>query len=103
LLSENNKLKIQPSDCFLLGMFSLIDALIDRPMKEIVTELPIDEEIRQALLGQPNRFYDLLQLVVSYEKGFWEDLPVYAKKLNIREEDLPDMYMEAVTWSHKMV
>jgi hypothetical protein len=40
---------------------------------------------------------------VSYEKGFWEDLPVYAKKLNIREEDLPDMYMEAVTWSHKMV
>ena len=94
---------MQPSDCFLLGMFSLIDALIDRPMQEIVTELPIDEEINQALLGQPNRFHDLLQLVVSYEKGFWEDLPVYAKKLNIREEDLPDMYMEAVTWSNKMI
>ena len=103
LLSENNKLEMQPSDCFLVGMFSLIDALIDRPMKEIVAELPIGDEINQALLGQPNRFHDLLQLVVSYEKGYWEDLPVYAKKLNIPEEDLPDMYLDAVTWSNKMI
>ncbi len=103
LLCEKFKLKKQPSDCFLVGMFSLIDALIDRPMQEIVTELPIADEVKHALLGRPNLFNDLLKLVVSYEKGFWEELPVYARKLKIREEDLPDMYMEAVTWSNTML
>jgi|GEM_PF-1517244 len=48
-------------------------------------------------------FHDLLRLVVSYEKGFWEELPVYARKLSVREGDFPEMYMDAVTWSHKML
>lgn len=103
LLSEKYKLGKPPADCFLAGMFSLIDALVDRPMAELVAELPLDEEIKQALLGKVNQYHDLLQLVVSYEKGFWEDLPGYARKLNIAETDLPDMYMAAVTWSQKVL
>jgi len=102
-LSEKYKLKMLPSDCFLLGMFSLIDALVDKPMQDILTELPIAKELKDALLGEPNIFHDLLLLVVSYEKGFWEELPVHARKLSIRQEDLPEMYMDAVTWSHKML
>jgi len=103
LLSEKYKLGRPPSDCFLAGMFSLIDALVDRPMAELVEELPIDKEIKQALLGGVNRYHDLLQLVISYEKGYWEDLPGYAAKLGITETDLPDMYMAAVTWSQKVL
>jgi len=64
---------------------------------------PIAKELKDALQGKPNMFHDLLRLVVSYEKGFWEELPVYARKLSVREGDFPEMYMDAVTWSHKML
>jgi EAL and modified HD-GYP domain-containing signal transduction protein len=51
---------------FLMGMFSVIDALVDAPMPAIVAKLPLDDQIKGALLGHSNLYRTVLDAIVSY-------------------------------------
>ncbi|MCP4715276.1 MAG: HDOD domain-containing protein [Deltaproteobacteria bacterium] len=89
------------ADCFLMGMFSLIDALVDKPKEDILTELPLSEEIMHALLGKPNVFNDVFRLMVAYEKGLWHEIPDIANKLQLPEDAIPEIYFKSVEWTNK--
>lgn len=93
-LSENGH------DYFLLGLFSVLDALVDRPMEEILSELPISDDIKSALMGADNTLHDVYCLALAYEKGDWAATSEYARKLQIAEADLPDMYFRSVQWAN---
>ncbi|PCJ32613.1 MAG: histidine kinase [Gammaproteobacteria bacterium] len=61
---------------FILGLFSLLDAILEKPMAEIIDTLPIENEIKEALLLQgdgPHR--ELLNLVIAHEQGKLHSLP----------------------------
>jgi c-di-GMP-related signal transduction protein len=47
----------QPSSYMLIGMFSLIDTLLHRELEDIIKELPLIDEVGQALLGYENDYY----------------------------------------------
>jgi len=88
-------------DFFLLGMFSLVDAIVGRPMDELLLELPLDEEIKAALLGGKNLCRDILELVVAYEKGEWGKLSALTETLSIEEEKIPGLYLQSVDWANQ--
>ncbi|GAB3016631.1 EAL and HDOD domain-containing protein [Bowmanella dokdonensis] len=84
---------------FLTGLFSLVDALLGERMQEVLKRLPLEKEVKQALLGEENLFNDLLELVKAYESGSWSRTQSIAEKLAIRQEQLPELYAEAIKWS----
>jgi len=59
-------------DLFLLGMFSMLDAIMDKPMVEILEDIPIAPDIRDALLGKQNWYREILNIAIRYERGDWE-------------------------------
>jgi c-di-GMP-related signal transduction protein len=85
-------------ELFLLGMLSLIDAIMDRPLGEILKDIPITEDIKAALLGEENQLREVYESVLAYEEGNWEKLAPYTAKLGIDESEVPQLYLEAVTW-----
>ena len=85
-------------DLFLMGMFSTIDTFMDRPMDEILTELPIAYEIKEALLGKRNALYDVFNLCQSYKEGNWEEVDYYINKFHIAGNLLQDLYNESLRW-----
>ncbi|TAL35019.1 MAG: HDOD domain-containing protein [Spirochaetes bacterium] len=87
------------ADFFLLGMFSMLDAFIDRPIADILEELPISDEIRDALTGKDNRFRDAFELIVAYERADWTRFSIYAKRLGLNERLAPDIYYNALQWA----
>jgi len=91
------------ADCgsrlFLLGMFSLIDALVDLPLKEALAQVPIDEEVKKALLDEDNRFRPIRDVIVAYECGNWDDFARHAETLGLQESLVPDIYAESLTWA----
>ena len=89
-------------DFFLLGLFSMIDAVLDRPLPEILSQLPVPEEIKTALLHRNNRLGNALSLVQSYERGDWEKFTDLATTLNVEETNMPAMYLGAVEWAHQV-
>lgn len=84
---------------FLLGLFSLVDAILDKPMEEIVASLPFDDEIKNALLGFKCPMYHLLSLVKAYESGSWYQSQRLANVVQISESLLPIFYKDALAWS----
>ncbi len=86
------------SNFFLMGMFSMVNAFLDRPMDEILADLPLASPIKTALLGKPNHFHDVLELVKDYEKGNWVHLQQIIRHLKIDEKKIAALYLDAVEW-----
>ena len=86
----------QDQELFIIGLFSLIDVLLGRPMEEILEEIPLSKTIKSALLGKPTKYKNILDLVISYERADWDDFSRYASKLKISEVDLSNMYFNSV-------
>jgi EAL and modified HD-GYP domain-containing signal transduction protein len=89
-------------DAFLLGMCSLLDVLLGRPMPSIVEELPLDADTKRALCGEPNPKRRLLDCVIAYERGEWKTCAAIARSLRIDPVVLPSAAAEALRWSQEL-
>ncbi len=59
------------SDLFLLGLLSLIDAMMEMPMAEVLEKIPLDHATKAVLLGQPSELRPVFQLMLAHESGEW--------------------------------
>lgn len=98
LLANEAGYKERGSDAFLLGLLSLIDALLDRPLADVLAELPVTPDVRAALLGTAGLFQDIYQLSLAYEQGNWQAVIIYADRLNIAEARLPVLHVNSLAW-----
>ena len=88
---------------FLSGLFSLIDVILKRPLDEILNELNISKEVKDSLLDEDNYLNRFLNIIVSYEKGNWNDVSKYAQEFDIKPEEISDCYMNSLAWYLKIV
>lgn len=102
LVAPRVGLKDRSSDLFLMGMFSLIDAFLDQPLPDILTELPICEDIKHALLGGNSRLRDVFDLIISYEAGDWEQLASKTAKLGLEEIEVKECYLSSLDMSNQI-
>ncbi len=84
---------------FLTGMFSLLDSLLDQKLEAIVDEMPIEEEIKQALLNGNGFLGQILAISKAYEQADWEKVTEVGKQLKLDDTVLSECYDEAVKWS----
>jgi EAL and modified HD-GYP domain-containing signal transduction protein len=85
---------------FLLGMCSILDAIFDAPMENVVAQLPLDETLRAALLGDDNSARRLLDAVLAYERGNWNTWQGLAARAGLPERMFAGASTDAMTWAH---
>lgn len=100
LVGDIAKDSVQPAQLFTLGMFSLIDAILDQPMHKVMKELPLEAMINNALVQRKGRLTGYLFLAETYEKAQWKQMHKICQVMNIPEEKLPDLYRQACEWSN---
>lgn len=98
LLAPLSGLGGQKEDAFLMGLFSMLDAIFGRPMEEVLTEITLEPQVAEALLGKQNRFRQLLRLVIALDQGRWRMVSRLASGLGVDETALPELYQKAVIW-----
>lgn len=91
------------SELFLLGLLSLIDVLVNRPMAEVVTELLLTPELHNALVGKSNRLNEVLNLIIFYEKGDWDHFQTRCKALGVDERDFVQFYLDSLDLVRKVM
>lgn len=91
-----------PGTGFLLGMCSLLDAILEQPMEAVVSQMPLAAEVRCALLGEQNERRALLDCVIAYERGEWDRFEDLASKAGISDEILRTAYHEALRWTREL-
>ena len=84
------------SSLFLLGLLSVSDALLDKPMREVLNALPIGSEIKSALCGGENRYRDLFEILLAFERAEWPKLSALTERLGCPEDSVPDSYQSAL-------
>ncbi|MCX7642573.1 MAG: HDOD domain-containing protein [Armatimonadetes bacterium] len=86
-------------DPFLVGLFSVLDALLDQPMTEILEELPLNPELKDALLRAPTPLGWVYSLVLAYERADWQTVRSLANFLKVPETELAVHYERSVRWA----
>lgn len=80
-----------------VGMFSLLPAMLDKAMADILPELALPEDIQKALLADAaTPLSRTLRLVMAYERGDWEEATRLGEKLKLNHDSLPLLYEQAI-------
>ena len=84
---------------YLLGMLSLVPAMLRLPMEELTPTLPLRAEICEALQGTANRERCLLAWLELNELGDWEGCDRLVERSGLSQEQLVKCYAESVVWA----
>ncbi|SEA95635.1 EAL and HDOD domain-containing protein [Alkalimonas amylolytica] len=87
-----------PPTAFLTGLFSKVDELVEMPMAQVLSQLPLPASIRQALSERSGRLGHILALIETYEAADWVQAEKLASKLP-SHADLAMQYHDAVQWA----
>ncbi len=85
---------------FLLGLFSLLDALLDMPMADVLDNVPLETEIKNALCGHESRYAPWLDLARCFENGNWEKLDADMQELRLDPLVVARCYYDSLLWAN---
>jgi c-di-GMP-related signal transduction protein len=77
---------------FTVGLFSVLDALMDTTMEKALVNLPLADSIKAALLKREGNMGRTLNCVLAYEEGRWDDIELSG----ISPDTLTRVYLAAV-------
>jgi EAL and modified HD-GYP domain-containing signal transduction protein len=88
---------------YLLGLLSLLPAMLRISMADLAPSMPLREEIREALLGISRRERCLLEWLESYERADWDRCEEVVQSNGLNREELIRNYIEAVSWAETVL
>lgn len=88
------------SSLFLMGLFSLLEALLDIPMRQIAENLPLDDHIKEALCGGEGEYADWLNLARCFENANWASLDRIIADQNLDPAIIAKSYFQALDWAN---
>jgi EAL and modified HD-GYP domain-containing signal transduction protein len=87
------------TDLFLMGLLSIMDAVLEVTMDVLLEQLPVDHETKAALLGQKSSLRPLYQLMLAQESGEWSKSSELAKQLKLPDEEVASAWWQALQWA----
>ncbi len=90
------------SDLFLLGLLSLIDAMLEMPMADILDRISLDQATKAVLLGQPSSLSPVFQLMLAHESGAWGEAVRLSQGLGLDPEAVATDYWAAQKWAREL-
>ncbi len=87
---------------FLLGLFSLLDAIFDTSMDQVLENLPLDAEIERALLREESRYLPWLELAIAFEEASWDQVDDLVDRLGLSPPDVAMAYSQALAWTREL-
>lgn len=90
--------QIAKSDAYLMGMFSTLGLLLEVPLHLAIKELPVVDEVRDALLSESGAYAPLYKLVLAYECADWAKMNECAEVLGLSPATVSQKYFECVEY-----
>jgi c-di-GMP-related signal transduction protein len=96
----------QHGEAFMMGMFSLLDALIDCPLDEALREVELERGVTDALLGiasQQDRLATIYRLARRYELGDWDEIEGLSRDCEVPAVAVGAAYVESTLWAERLL
>ncbi|MDH5216906.1 MAG: HDOD domain-containing protein [Gammaproteobacteria bacterium] len=98
-LLANNAGVEKANSYFTVGLFSLLDAMLDIRMSDILKDLPLEQRLNTALIEHKEAEGFALQCVIDYEEGRWDDM----KYSDLSNTVIGKVYLEAIQWADQLM
>lgn len=98
-LARLSRQRPNPDELFMVGLFSLLSAMLDAPVEKIFREVPISRNAILALTRLKGPFAGFLQAVIAYEHGEAETFRRFLTDLKVPGEKVAETYLRAVYYA----
>ncbi|MBU5592836.1 EAL domain-containing protein [Clostridium sp. MSJ-4] len=94
------------SSAFMVGSLSILDAILDKPIGEIIKDLPLKLEIKNAIMGDESYLGNILKLIKAYERGELGELHELSYNIGLNSDfiqELSHMYVTSLIWADDVI
>ena len=83
---------------FMMGLFSLLDIILDKPMAEAAKEVSFDEKVREVLVDKTGEFHKIMELMHAYEHADWDAIAIKMVQYDLEIDEIVAAFIEALQW-----
>ncbi len=91
------------AELFLMGLFSVLDKILDMPMEEAITKVKVSKDIQDALLRGEGRLAHVYDFLLAYEDASWQEVSRQMIVLGIEMEPVYDAFKDSLSWYRKLI
>ena len=95
-------IKIFSPELFLMGLFSVLDIILDKPMEEALKMVKVSRQINDALLLGRGELSPVLSFLINYGDANWQAVSRTMLIFNIDTEDVYKAYLSSLMWYRDM-
>jgi EAL and modified HD-GYP domain-containing signal transduction protein len=89
-------------ELFIMGLVSRLNAVMNRPIRELLEQLPLEDEVRDALLGRRTGLGRIYNLVRACERGDWDRVIALSDQLELDHDHVAHQYRQALEWADQV-
>jgi EAL and modified HD-GYP domain-containing signal transduction protein len=97
------EMAIDRDNLFLMGLFSVLDVVLDMTMEKALHLVYVPEDVAEALLGKENHYATVYQFVRLYEHGDWQEVSRIALMNNMSISSIAQAYHDALHWYGQII
>lgn len=97
-LAASFQMAAHADEVFLMGLFSVLDLILDKPMEEALKMVKVSKNISDALINRTGDFAPILDFVTQYESADWQEVSRRMILENIEMNQVSDAYINALQW-----
>ncbi|MCG3746495.1 HDOD domain-containing protein [Vibrio cincinnatiensis] len=102
LMAKRRPFDEHKEQAFLIGLFLVLDALLDMPLDNLLEQLPVTQAIKQALNKREGPFGELLSLEECFEKADWQGVEKHCQVLGLAVSEVTQELNAAQVWSQEV-
>lgn len=100
LIAMNSNKRNQRYQASLIGLFSLIDAILGKTKEKVLSEIPMTEDVKKAImLDKSSTLYPIMYIILSYEEAEWDKIDEISKEIQLDVNKVPELYLQAIKWA----
>lgn len=89
---------VESSSAFIVGLFSDLNLMLKEDINQTIDKLPLNKDIKDALIGKSNIYRDILDLTLAYEKVEIKEIVRLSQKIGVETSTLVEKYYLTIEW-----
>ncbi len=96
------EMAVHSSELFLMGLFSVLDLMLDKPMEEALEIVKVSKPIENALIYRSGELAPVLDFIIQYENASWQEVSRQMLLKQISIERVYDAYTKSLQWYREL-
>ena len=101
-LAKNFELAMKTDELFIMGLFSVLDVILEKPMSEALTDVHVTKDVYEALVNKNGKLAAVMNFIRQYEVANWSEVSRLMLLSKIDMKDVYNAYVDALVWYRKI-